>query len=168
MYNHGLESFLQAKKLSSKDTINKFLQSQGITEFTSKNHNRVNDFIEANWNRFATFVDKGIKSGELKGQAIKLNTYFSEKRERDQTARDEFKSLNLSKGEIFIINLERHEFSPIDSILSKNGLNRPSNDLSYTSKKLQRLPILRLLQENNLLEQAIEAVKSSKQKFVKA
>lgn len=94
MYSTGLIHFLSVKQLKPKTTINAFLSSQNITSFTAKNHNRVNNYIQNNWIKFATFVDKGIKSGILEGKAIKLNTYYDEQREYTNQRKQEINTLS--------------------------------------------------------------------------
>lgn len=57
-----------------------------------------------------------------------------------------------------IINLERHEFGPIQSFIAKKGLKCPAHDYNYTSKKLQRMPYILLLRENNLMEELTQII----------
>lgn len=59
MYNYGLTSFIQAKKLKSKECIDGFLKEDGITTFNYKNYKQVNEYIQHNWERFCSFVEIG-------------------------------------------------------------------------------------------------------------
>lgn len=155
MYNYGITSFLQAKSVEAKQAIVKFLEEENVTAFTHKNHNRVNEYVQANWIKFSSFIDKSIKSGKIKGNAVKLNTYFDEKRERDLKVKSEFQGVHLSNEERRILSLPSYHFGIIQSVLAKNGIEAPKKDQSFTSKRLQKLPYILLLRENNLVGNVI-------------
>lgn len=144
MYNYGLVQFLQAKKLKSKECIDKFLLSEGITNFTSKNHNRVNNYIQNNWIKFAAFCDKGIKSGELNGEAVRLNYSFEEQRNYHNKVKEEFESLNLTPLQKAILNKIKKEYGVgfLQAFLNRKGLKSGGKNLSYHSKNLQWLDVV--------------------------
>jgi len=153
MYNIGLQRFLQAKSLKSKETIDKFLIHCNITEFNSKNHNRVNNYIENNWNKFANFCDKGIKSGELKGVAVKLNTYFDEQYERNLIVQNEYEEVNLTIEEEKVLKyIKKEGIGKVHSFLMKNGIQPCGKNYDLTSKTLQWLPNIRLMTPHLLNE----------------
>lgn len=149
MYNYGLVQFLQIKKLKSKECIDKFLLSEGITNFNSKNHDRVNDYIQKNWVKFASFCDKGIKSKELNGKAVRLNYSFDEQKNYQNKAREEYESLNLTLLQKAILNKIKNEYGAgfLQAFLNKKGLKSEGKNLSYHSKNLQWLDVV-----NNAIE----------------
>lgn len=146
MYNYGLTSFLDAKHLNYKEAINAFLKHQGVTEFTAKHRYKVNDYIEENWVRFASFIDKSIKNGTLKGEAVKLNTYYAEQKERNAIVKAEFERANLSDDQKKLLKYIGLNFGPrgITSFLMKRGYGVPAKTRHYTSKTLQWLPVVDL------------------------
>ena len=160
MYNYGLVRFLSAKKLKSNQAINAYLVHKGITEFTAKNHNRVNDYLESNWSNFAQFIDRAIKEGLISGERIRLNYHFEEQRNRHLEVKQEFENESLSKDEEYLINLNSN-FSKVHSFICKKGFNVPQKDYNYTSKKLGNMSIIRLLRENNLISECVMYVKNS-------
>jgi hypothetical protein len=152
MYNQGLIKFIQAKRLSSTQCINSFLISEGITNFSAKNHNRVNSYIETNWTKFASFVDKELKNGNLKGRAIKLNTYFDEQRERKEKVKDEYNSIELSiQQQQLLFRIRKEGIGFIQSFLMKNGIKPLPKDSSFTSKVLSWLPLVNQAIENDII-----------------
>ena len=143
MHNYGLTSFMQAKKLKSKECIDGFLQEQGITTFNSKNHNQVNTYIQENWEKFCSFVDRGLKNKTLHGQRVKLNSYFDEQKQYKEAVRAEFEALNLTQEQKKLLSYIRHNgASQIHSFLQKNGYSVPKKEMSYHSKTLRFLPIV--------------------------
>jgi hypothetical protein len=152
MYSYGLVQFLQAKKLKSNECINAFLKSENVSEFTAKNHNRVNIYIEKHWNKFASFVDRGIKNGDLKGKPVKLNHHFDEQRERNERIKKEFQDVNLNSEQQRIINeIKKDGVGKFQSAMMKEGINPVGKDYAFESKTLQWLPLVNQIIENNIL-----------------
>ena len=150
MYNQGLAQFIQTKKLKANECINSFLKANEVTDFTAKNHNRVNGYIEKNWTKFASFVDNGIKNGTLSGQRIKLNSYYQEQKERVNIVKGEFINLELTNEQKLIINhIKVNGVSKIQSFLQKQGINPLPKDYSFTSKQLQWMPLVNQAIQNN-------------------
>ena len=163
MYSIGLQSFMTAKKLKSKQVIDAFLKKQGVINFTSKNHHRVNSYIDNNWLKFATFVDKGLKDGTLSGKPIKLNTYFDEQRKRQDAINAEFKS--FSKEELTLINFLRKNddfsnLSKTNSFFNKKGIYLPKGQEGF-SKAMCHLPKIQFILQHELYEEFIESLKSN-------
>jgi hypothetical protein len=157
MYNYGLVKFLEAKKLKSNEAINGFLIESGVTEFTAKHHNRVNAYIQANWTRFCSWVDKGLREGTLNGKSVKLNTYYDEIKERQAEIFEEYRSLNLSKEQEELLNIVFEDnFQSAQSFLSKikNTIIEKKNQ-TYTSNKLRFLPIVNQIIDNDWFEEFI-------------
>jgi hypothetical protein len=149
MYYYGLVKFLQAKKLKSNECINAFLISEGITDFTAKNHNRVNEYIDKHWIKFAAFVDKSIKNGNIQGKAVKLNTYYDEKAEWLRLVKNEFEEVKLTKEESDLLGkIKNKGVSHIQSFLHNKGVTGLGKDYSYKSKTLQWLPLVKKAIEN--------------------
>ena len=165
MYSIGLQSFMTAKKLKSKQTIDAFLKEQGVTKFTSKNHYQVNNYIENNWLKFASFVDKGLKNGTLSGTPVKLNTYFDEQRQRKETINAEFKS--FTKEELNLINLLKKydclsQMSKTHSFFNKRGIKLPSRSEDGVSKAMLQLPRIQWIIQHELYSEFVEYLKQLK------
>lgn len=161
MYSIGLERFMQAKKLKSQDTINQFLQSEGITEFTPKNHLKVNNYIQKHWTKFASFVDAGIKSGKLQGKAVKLNYYYDEQRERNEIVKKERDLLTKEENDLY--NLMRKydsgvSFSRTASFFAKKGFNLPKNS-DAISKAARSQPKLAFILNSEYYDEYINILK---------
>jgi hypothetical protein len=157
MYSIGLEKFIQAKKLSSKEVINLFLEHESITDFNANNHKKVNDYIQNNWNKFATFVDKSLKDGVVQGERIKLNTYFDEQKEfRDKCKIEE--SI-ISNEEMHLINIIKKyddiiQFNKCHSFLNKRNVKLPSNQ-EGDSRKYKVLPKIKFILELGELKEEL-------------
>jgi len=150
MYNYGLTKFLQAKNLKSNQAINAFLKSEGC-DFTAKNHNRVNNYLQSNWNKWATFVDKGLKDGTLSGTSKKLNHYFDEEKERRERVNKEFKEIDLTPEQMKVFDfMKEHGVGKIQSILMKSGFSAPGKNYEYESRKLQWLPLVNKVIESEI------------------
>ena len=158
MWSRGIIVFCDKKKVAHIKAIKMFLSTYN-PELLKDKQVKANDCVQNNFEKFATFVDQKIKSGELKGTPVKLNTYFDEQRQRKDTVRKEFEDLNLSKEEQKLINLINDNKGIAASVIAKAGLSFPKQSESFISKKLSRLPVLRTLQENNLVETFIERIK---------
>lgn len=163
MYNRGIESFLHAKKVPIGPAIRMFLTSQNATHINPKKGEQTSYYVNSNWNKFATFIDQKIKSGELKGTPVKLNHSFDEERRRNEIIKAEFASVDLSKDELKLIKLDMWDWSPIHSIINKAGYQLPPKDTSYTSKKLQNMPLIQLIKDEGLMGKCIEAIENQKQ-----
>ncbi len=166
MYNRGLEVFMHNKQLKSQDTINQFLQSEGITEFTAKNHIRVNNYIEKHWTKFASFVDSGIKSGKLKGKAVKLNHYFDEQREWKEKAKAERNLLTDEENKLYnIIRRFDDSWGKVTSFFAKRGINLPKNNEGIT-KAVKTQPKLITILNSEYYEEFLEHVKNTQNETV--
>jgi hypothetical protein len=161
-YNYGIVAFLNAKRVPAKQAVKLFLEHCG-KKCSYRDYRNASDYIQANWNRFATFIDKALLSGELKGQRVKLNTYYEEQAERNREIAQEFKSVELSKEEKAILNIPSHEFGVVHSVIAKAGFKSPQKEYSYTSKKLQNMPLILLLRENGLIDRVLEEYKKRKE-----
>ena len=149
MYNYGLVKFLQAKKLKSNECINAFLTAEGITDFQAKHHHRVNDYIENNWTKFASFVDRGIKDGTLHGKPVKLNTYYDEMEEYNNIVKNEFKEANLNQQQQELFDyIRRKGVGKLMSFLMKKEVVPTRKDLSFKSKTLRWMPLVNQAIEN--------------------
>lgn len=155
MYNNGILQFLTAKRVNPKKAIETFLSHRNVTSFTAKNHDRASDFIQDNWNSFASWVDNSIKSGILQGKRVKLNTSYQERAEYKEKIRKEFEQVGVTKEEHLLFNKIRKEYGVgfIQSFLNKKGIQSLGKDYSYFSKTLQWLPLVKQAIENGILEQ---------------
>lgn len=160
MYNWGIRSFLEAKRVKPYEGIKLFLEREKV-DFNYKKYDKVNVYIQNNWNKFSTFIDQALKNKELKGTPIKLNTYFDEKRERDEIVRNEFKDANLSPEEEKVFRHIKKNYGPdkVQSFLAKKGLGTIPKDRSYVSKTLQHMPNVKQLTNNSWLGEFLESIK---------
>jgi hypothetical protein len=157
MYSIGLEKFIQAKRLKSKEVINLFLEHESITDFNANNHNKVNNYIQNNWNKFATFVDKSIKNGIIRGERVKLNSYFDEqvefrrkcKTEESTISNEEMKLINIIKNYDNIIQLNK-----CHSFLNKRNIKLPANQ-EGCSRKYKILPKIKFILELGELKEEL-------------
>jgi len=153
MYNYGIINFLNQKKVKKHHaTIKAFLEYRNET-FSHKNWLKVNEYIQNHWSQFASFIDISIKNGFIEGKAVKLNYYFDEVRERNEKVNAEFASVNLSPLEKRVLKFIHVNMGTFNNFISKRGINMVPKKYSYTTKRLQCLPWLNLLKENNLLEE---------------
>ena len=144
-FNYGLQSFLRAKSMKSVKTIELFLKEEGAG-FTYDSTKKANDYIERNWEKFASFCDRKIKTKELPGKAVKLNTHFDEERERGARIRDEMDAANMTFIERNYVQFA--DMRKVQSFLSKKGINQLKKDCEFESKKMRDLPNYRLAIEN--------------------
>jgi hypothetical protein len=156
MYNKGLERFLQAKKVSSQKAINAFLQSKEITDFTAKNHFKVNGYINANFEAFATFVDQSIKNGTLTGKAVKLNTSWEIQRQRSAAIGAEFHDCNADEIALYNDICKYDDcihLSKTQSFFNKRGVLLPGNNHEAISRIGKLLPKLQFIINHSLFEE---------------
>lgn len=154
MYNIGLIRFCQAKHLDTASTVNGYLQHKGVS-FSKRNQHLRNDFIQDNWTSFASWVDKGIKSGKLNGKDVRLNYSFAEQREYKDRVKQEHESVKPTQDEEMLLQRIRKEYSVgfIQSFLMKKNIKPLSKDDSYFSKRLQWLPLVRQAISEGILKQ---------------
>ena len=151
MYSTGLVKFLQAKKVRSNDAINSFLAAEGVLHFTARHHRQVDSYLQKNWTKFATFIDKEIRSGKLKGQAVKLNSYYDEQRERKEVVAREFLQADLSADQKRLLAyIKEYGEGSVQLFLIKKGITGLGKDHTYTSRKLQWLPLVNKALENEI------------------
>lgn len=150
MYDYGIRTFCDRKDVSINDAVAKYLQYRNVTDFKPKQHEKVNNYINNNWNNFANFIDKSLKSGTIKGKPCKLNTYFGERREYNIKVSDEFAKEKITDLENKILGRIKKEYGAgfLQSFLMKKDIQPLSKDRSYFSKTLQWLPLVRQSIEN--------------------
>lgn len=141
-YNYGIISFLNRKQVHVSTAIKAYLEHKDVK---IKGDFKISQYIEDNWTSFASFVDKGIKSGNLKGVAVRLDYYHEEQREYIKSVKAEFEIVELTMQEISILNKIKKEYSPgfLHSFLMKKNIQPVPKDFSYKSKKLQFLPLVK-------------------------
>jgi len=141
-YNYGIISFLNRKQVHASTAIKAYLEHKNVK---IKGDFKISQYIEDNWTSFASFVDKGIKSGTLKGIAIRLDYYHDEQREYVKAVKSEFENIELTSQEQEILNKIKKEYGVgfIHSFLMKKNIRPLPKELSYKSKKLQFLPVVR-------------------------
>lgn len=106
---------------------------------------------ETNFTRFATFVDRKIKSGELKGNDAPLNKEMWEESRREKAEYDaEMSTFNSEQS--WFYRKYKEAPSTLDSFFGKKEIKKPKQTESKT--KLGRMiPIFDYLKENELLEE---------------
>lgn len=165
MLDRGLLSFLAAKNVKTNQAITMFLQSEEITGFTSRNHRQVNSYIQNNWNKFATFIDKSIKSGKLNGTPVKLNYYYEEERQRREAAQIEYNAMPDDVKRLWKLITkydDKAKLSKCASFFGKRGLFFPKNDDTATSAIARNLPKLMYMIESGYYEELIEHLTNQK------
>ena len=135
--HRGIESFCNRKQVNTIKTVKMFTKETGLN-------------AETNFTRFATFVDKKIKSGELKGNDAPLNkeVWDESKREREEWNAEMNQFTSEHKR---FYRKYKENTSTLDSFFGKKQLIKPKQTESKT--KLGRMiPIFDYLKENELLE----------------
>jgi hypothetical protein len=72
-FGRGLNSFMERKRLKM-EVFEKFAEENGY-----KKGQNVNDFFTKNWQKFANFVESGLRGGEIKGKRVKTSNGSSER-----------------------------------------------------------------------------------------
>jgi hypothetical protein len=130
MISRGITVFLHKKNVSLYTALSLYLQYLGITNVKMTNHNKINKLIDSDWTKFATFIDKSIKSGKIKGNDIKLNTYYDEQRQYKEQSKQMFNSLSDEERFVYTslkkLDDYRH-YSIQQSFFNKKGVKLPSN-----------------------------------------
>lgn len=152
----GLRYFLKAKKLNYHECVNAFLKHQNITKFSAKNYTRAINYINSNWNPFASFVDNKLKVKEISGKRVKLSHYdemLRERAERNKAAQEqrylarlEYNSYVFADEEIDMLKVvENHGIGVIDSYIVKHNISRLKSEHKWRNKRLQFLPQIHTL-----------------------
>jgi len=136
--HRGIESFCNRKQVNTIKTVKMFTKETGLS-------------AETNFTRFATFVDKKIKSGELKGNDAPLNKeMWEESRRKQEEHNNEMKAFTSEHKRFY--KKYKENTSALDSFFGKKEIKRPLQTESKT--KLGRMiPIFDYLKENELLEE---------------
>lgn len=136
--HRGIESFCNRKQVNTIKTVKMFTKETGLS-------------AETNFTKFATFVDKKIKSGELKGNDAPLNKeMWEESRRKQEEHNNEMKAFTSEHKRFY--KKYKENTSTLDSFFGKKEIKRPLQTESKT--KLGRMiPIFDYLKENELLEE---------------
>lgn len=138
MIHRGIESFCNRKQVNLINTVKLFTRETGLSAETSFTH-------------FATFVDKKIKSGELKGNDAPLNKEMWEESRKKQEEHSAEMSKFTSEHKQFYKKYKENN-SALDAFFGKKEIKRPLQTEAKT--KLGRMiPIFEYLKENGLLEE---------------
>lgn len=160
--NYGIEKFLSAKKLKAKEVINEFLLSENVFGFDFSNKAMVNEYIQKNFTKFASFCDKGIKKGVFKGVDVKLNSYYDERREYKERVRKEYQQMNLTELQQSILKYISKNFNNagfLQSFLHRKGIVKTGGkNLEYFSKTLQWIDVVNLAIENGFGEEELKLI----------
>lgn len=166
MYSYGLVRFLQAKKLKSKEAINAFLQSEGITAFTARQSYKADAYINKNWGKFHSFIDRSIKSGTISGQRVRLNYNYEIEEQREQQRRDEFATLSPEQNQFYSV-IKKYDdvtrLSKVASYIKKTyGVDLPKNsDGDHATRALKMLPKIQFIIDNGWMSEVIDHLKNS-------
>ena len=138
--HRGIESFCNRKQVNTIKTVKMFTKETGLS-------------AETNFTKFATFVDKKIKSGELKGNDAPLNKeMWEESRRKQEEHNNEMKAFTSEHKRFY--KKYKENTSTLDSFFGKKEIKRPLQTESKT--KLGRMiPIFDYLKENELLEESM-------------
>lgn len=161
-YNRGLISFCQRKSVNLKKAVSLFLEHYKI-----QGDNK-DSIIQENWDKFANFVDKSIKNGTLKGEAISLAGDTYKIIAQEKKAYYEIMQ-SYSKEQLEFWNKVKEE-APNYSTLSKffilYNLYLPKNADSQT-KLGKILPKFEALKDSNLLEVFMKYIPTESKRSLK-
>jgi hypothetical protein len=141
--DRGLSSFCDRKQINAIKTVKMFTKETGFK-------------VEDNFSRFATFVDKKIKSGELKGNDAPLNKdMWDESRRKQEEHTAEMKTFTYEHKAFYRKFKENN--SALDSFFGKlkavqPEIQKPKQTESKT-KLGKMIPIFDYLKDNGLLEE---------------
>ena len=139
MIHRGIESFCNRKQVNLIKTVKLFTKETGLN-------------AETNFNKFATFVDKKIKSGELKGNDAPLNKEMWNENKREKAEYDAEMATFTVEQRQFYGRVKRVGRNTLDSFFGKKEIQKPKQTESKT--KLGRMiPIFNYLKDNDLLEE---------------
>ena len=163
MYSRGLQNFLQKKKVKSSKVIAAFLKEQEVVDFTHKNHRKVNNYLQDNWSKFASFVDKGIKSGEFRGDSKPINpSLWKEVKEENIQKEEEFQRFNSLSGQekkLYKILKERDDLIHLGCCISffhDKEFRIPQQDYNAVTRKGKIIPKLQAISRSGYIDELIE------------
>jgi hypothetical protein len=137
--DRGLESFCERKQINAIKTVKMFTKETGLQ-------------VDNNFVKFASFVDKKIKSGELKGNDAPLNKEMWDESKREKAEYDAEMNSFTAEQKQFYGRVKRVGRNTLDQFFGKKQLTKPKQTESKT--KLGRMiPIFDYLKDNNLLEE---------------
>lgn len=140
MKDVGLESFCNKKQINMIKTVRLFTKETGFQ-------------VSGNFGRFATFVDKKIKSGELKGDDTPINKHLWEESKREQADWNaEMKCFNSEQKRFY----RKSKEVKLDRFFAKKGIQKPKQTESKT-KIGRMIPIFDRLVELGLLEEFLNS-----------
>ena len=168
MLDRGIQMFVQKKQLKTKKVINMFLQSEGITNFSfnTRRNRKANDYIQNNWEKFARFVDHGIKTNLFSGNPRPIRKgYWDQVKEEKRKRKEEF--AQYTAGETRFMNfLKRHDdwmrLSKCVSFCAKNDLRMPTQNYDAVSRAGKNLPKIRFLLGLECRKELIEYIRTKK------
>lgn len=141
MIDRGISSFCNRKQINAIKTVKMFTKETGLQ-------------VQENFNRFATFVDKKIKSGEIKGNDAPLNKEMWDESRRKQEEWNAEMSQFTSEHKRFYRKY-KEATSALDSFFGKKEIPKPKQTESKT--KLGRMiPVFDYLKDNDLLEEFMQ------------
>ncbi len=136
--DRGIISFCARKQINAIKTVKMFTKETGFK-------------VEDNFSRFATFVDKKIKSGELKGNDAPLNKdMWDESRRKQEEHTAEMKTFTYEHKAFY--RKFKGNSSALDSFFGKKEIPKPKQTESKT-KLGKMIPIFDYLKDNGLLEE---------------
>jgi len=122
--DRGLISFCARKQINAIKTVKLFTKEIGFK-------------VEDNFARFASFVDKKIKSGELKGNDEPLNKDMWDETRREKAEYDAEMASFTAEQKQFYSRVKRVGRNNLDSFFGKKEIQKPKQIESKT--KLGRL-----------------------------
>jgi hypothetical protein len=140
--DRGLESFCNRKQINAIKTVKMFTKETGFK-------------VEDNFARFASFVDKKIKSGELQGNDAPLNKDMWDESKREKAEYDALMATYTTEQKQFYGRVKRASTGTLDSFFGKKEVQKPKQTEAKT--KLGRMiPIFDYLKDNGLLEEFMQ------------
>ena len=156
MRNQGLVNFLHKKQVHVETALKMYAELHQLPKKQVEQH------IQDNWVKFASWVHTSIVAGTLKGKPVKLDhyskSYYTQKK-ADIQAKIEYEKENGIHE--LVEKLRKKDLSDLQSFCAKNGINVGSNpDKSFPTSSHTRFAFY--FRDNpELLEQALNYTKCS-------
>ncbi len=136
MRDRGLEAFCEMKQISLIKTVKLFTKETGFQ-------------VDGNFTRFATFVDKKLKSGEIKGNDAPINKHLWDESKRERAEWNAEMSQFSNQQKAFY---RKSKEVNLDKFFALKGVKKPKQTESKT-KLGKMIPIFDKLVEVGLLEE---------------
>lgn len=134
--DYGTEVFCAHKKINAIKTVKSYTKETGLQ-------------VQDNFSKFASWVDRKIKSGELKGDDTPVHgSMWKNHKEEQRLYKERMASFSDSQHDFW----RKCKKVSLARFLSLNGLHLIKQDSEAKTKLGRMIPLYNLLVENELLE----------------